>query len=171
MNFQLRPAQVSDLEHIMHIYNHEISTGLATWNSQLKTLEDYQQWFLDLEQQQFPLFVAEEISTQKIAGYADYSSFRHINGYKQTVEHSVYIDPQFARQGLGKALMLKLIEHAKQHHIHVMVAAIDYENVGSIYLHEQLGFKQTGYMPQVGQKFGQWRDLVLMQLNFDSILI
>ena len=167
MNFQIRPAQVSDLEHIMRIYNREISTGLATWNSQLKTLEDYQQWYLDLTQQQFPIFVAEEISTQKIAGYADYSSFRHINGYKQTVEHSVYIDPQFARQGLGKALMLKLIEHAKQQHIHVMVAAIDYENTGSIYLHEQLGFKQTGYMPQVGQKFGQWRDLVLMQLNFE----
>lgn len=167
MNFRLRPAQVSDLEHIMQIYNHEISTGLATWNSQLKTLEDYQQWFVDLTEQQFPIFVAEEASSQAIAGFADYSSFRQINGYKQTVEHSVYINPQFARQGLGKALMLKLIEHAKQHHIHVMVAAIDYENTGSIYLHTQLGFKQTGYMPQVGQKFGQWRDLVLMQLNFD----
>ncbi len=167
MNFQIRPAQSADIEQIMHIYNHEISTGLATWNSQQKTLENYQQWFLELTQQQFPIFVAEEISTQKIAGYADYSSFRQINGYKQTVEHSVYIDPQFARQGLGKALMFKLIEHAKQHHIHVMVAAIDFENTGSIYLHEQLGFKQTGYMPQVGQKFGQWRDLVLMQLNFE----
>ena len=66
--------------------------------------------------------------------------------------------------------MLKLIEHAQQHKIHVMVAAIDHENVGSIHLHGQLGFKQTGYMPQVGQKFGLWRDLVLMQLNFDEAL-
>ena len=61
----------------------------------------------------------------------------------------------------------RLIEHAKQHKIHVMIAAIDHENFGSIHLHTQLGFKQTGYMPQVGQKFGQWRDLVLMQLNFE----
>ncbi|KAF1028052.1 MAG: L-methionine sulfoximine/L-methionine sulfone acetyltransferase [Acinetobacter bereziniae] len=168
MNFQIRPAKTSDLTEIMHIYNQEIQTGLATWNSQLKTLDDYQQWFLELEQQQFPLFVAEETSSHAIAGYADYASFRAINGYKQTVEHSVYINPSFARKGLGKRLMLKLIEHAQQHHIQVMVAAIDHENAASIYLHQQLGFKQTGYMPQVGQKFGIWRDLVLMQLNFDE---
>jgi phosphinothricin acetyltransferase len=167
MNFQIRPAQASDLTEIMRIYNHEIATGLATWNSQLKTFADYQQWFLELQQQQFPLFVAEETATHAIAGYADYASFRAINGYLYTVEHSVYIDSEFTRQGLGKRLMLKLIEHAQQHNIHVMVAAIDHENTGSIYLHQQLGFKQTGYMPQVGQKFGKWRDLVLMQLNFD----
>ena len=49
--------------------------------------------------------------------------------------------------------------------MHVMVAAIDSENTGSIVLHQQLGFIQTGYMPQVGQKFDKWRDLVLMQLQ------
>ena len=48
-----------------------------------------------------------------------------------------------------------------------MVAAIDHENQASMVLHEKLGFVQTGYMPQVGQKFGQWRDLVLMQLLLD----
>ena len=48
-----------------------------------------------------------------------------------------------------------------------MVGAIDHENHASIALHEKLGFKQTGYMPEVGQKFGQWRDLVLMQLNLN----
>jgi phosphinothricin acetyltransferase len=48
-----------------------------------------------------------------------------------------------------------------------MVAAIDSENTSSIRLHEKLGFVQTAYMPQVGQKFGQWRDLVLLQLNLD----
>ena len=53
MNFQIRPAQASDLTEIMRIYNHEIATGLATWNSQLKTFADYQQWFLELQQQQF----------------------------------------------------------------------------------------------------------------------
>ena len=170
MNFQIRPAQISDLDTIMHIYNREIETGLATWNNQPKSLEQYQQWFSELIQKNFPLFVAEDLATRTVAGYAEYSSFRNFNGYDKTVEHAVYIDPKFARNGLGKALMLKLIEHAQQHKIHVMVAAIDHENVGSIHLHGQLGFKQTGYMPQVGQKFGLWRDLVLMQLNFDEAL-
>ena len=167
MDFQIRPAQKKDLEQILNIYNTEISNGTATWNDQEKSLDDFHHWFNTLIAQQFPLFVAEDLESKRIAGYADYSSFRQITGFKQTVEHSVFIHPDFTRQGLGKALMLKLIDHAKQNHIHVMVAAIDHGNKASIVLHEKLGFKQTGYMPQVGQKFGQWRDLVLMQLILD----
>ena len=163
MDFQIRPAQIQDLEQILNIYNAEILNGTATWNDQEKSLDDFDHWFHNLNAQQFPLFVAEDLKSKRIAGYADYSSFRQITGFKHTVEHSVFIHPDFARQGLGKALMLKLIDHAKQHHIHVMVAAIDHGNKASIVLHEKLGFKQTGYMPEVGQKFGQWRDLVLMQ--------
>ena len=166
MGFLIRPAQPQDLEHILKIYNAEILNGTATWNSTPKSIEDFQNWFKSLTEQLFPLFVAEHSETKHIAGYADYSSFRQISGFKHTVEHSVFIHPDFIGQGLGKALMLKLIEYARQNYIHVMIAAIDHENTASIHLHEQLGFKQTGYMPQVGQKFGMWRDLVLMQLNF-----
>ncbi|MFH7765373.1 GNAT family N-acetyltransferase [Acinetobacter sp. BSP-28] len=168
MGFLIRPAQPQDLEHILKIYNAEILTGTATWNDQEKSLEDVINWFNDLHAQQFPLFIAEHAESRQITGYADYSSFRQITGFKHTVEHSVFIHPNFIGQGLGKALMLKLIDHARQNHIHVMVAAIDHENRASIVLHEKLGFKQTGYMPEVGQKFGKWRDLVLMQLNLNT---
>ncbi len=168
MGFLIRPAQTQDLEHVVKIYNAEILNGTATWNSTAKSIEDFQSWFKSLTEQRFPLFVAEHSETQHIAGYADYSSFRQITGFKHTVEHSVFIHPDFSGQGLGKALMLKLIEHARQNHMHVMVAAIDYENQASIMLHEKLGFQQTGYMPEVGQKFGKWRDLVLMQLKLNT---
>ena len=167
MDFLLRPAQISDLEQILAIYNAEILDGTANWNNTTKSSADFQTWFSSLMAQQFPLFVAEHRTSKKIAGYADYSAFRQIHGFKQTVEHSVFIHPDFSRQGLGKALMLKLIDHAQQHKIHVMVAAIDHENKASIVLHEKLGFVQTGYLPQIGQKFGQWRDLVLMQRILD----
>src|SRR5690606_38046066 len=152
-----------DQETNLKIYKDEIQNGTATWNDQEKSLDDFHHWFHNLTAQQFPLFVAEDLKSKRIAGYADYSSFRQITGFKHTVEHSVFIHPDFARQGLGKALMLELIDHAKQHHIHVMVAPNDHGNKASIVLHEKLGFKQTGYMPEVGQKFGQWHDLVLMQ--------
>jgi phosphinothricin acetyltransferase len=167
MDFQIRSAQTQDLEYILNIHNTEILTGTANWNDQEKTLVDFQHWFNSLTAQQFPLLVVEHIHSKKIAGYADYSSFRQITGFKHTVEHSVFIHPDFTRQGLGKLLMQALIDHAKSSGIHVMVAAIDHENQASMVLHEKLGFVQTGYMPQVGQKFGQWRDLVLMQLLLD----
>lgn len=63
---------------------------------------------------------------------------------------------------------MRLMEIASRQGMHIMVAAIDSENIASIHLHRKLGFIQTGYMPQVGEKFGQWCDLVLLQLNLDQ---
>ena len=164
MTFILRTAIQHDLPHIQKIYNREVLEGFATWNHEAKSLAHFEAWFLQLQQDGFPLFVAEHQATQTIAGFADYSTFRQITGFKQTVEHSVFVDPSFSRLGLGKQLLELLIQHAQQQHIHVMVAAIDHENIASIRLHEQLGFQQTGYMPEVGRKLDTWRNLVLMQL-------
>ena len=166
--YHIRFAQIGDLSEILAIYNAEILTGTANWNEQVITLADYQQRFDTLQEQQFPMLVVEDQHTNQVAGYAYYSSFRTISGYRQSIEHSVFINPLYARQGLGKALMQQLIHLATQQQMHIMVAAIDSENHASIKLHQQLGFIQTGYMPQIGQKFGQWRDLVLMQLQLTT---
>lgn len=167
-DYQIRFANLHDLEQILVIYNAEILNGTANWNDQAVSFVDYQQRFLTLQEQQFPMIVVEDLQLKKIAGYAYYASFRSISGYRQTIEHSVFIDPSYARKGMGKALMQQLIHLAKQQQMHIMVAAIDSENMGSIVLHEQLGFVQTGYMPQVGQKKGTWRDLVWMQLQLSN---
>ncbi|TCM68731.1 phosphinothricin acetyltransferase [Acinetobacter calcoaceticus] len=168
MAFEIRSATTSDLPQIIAIMNQEILHGTANWRDEIRSLAQYSDWFESLQQNNFPLLVAVVSGTDHIAAFADYDRFREIQGYRHTVEHSVFVHPDYARQGLGKSLMLALIQSAKTQHIHVMVAAIDLENTASIYLHQQLGFKQTGLMPQVGKKFGQWRDLVLMQLNFDQ---
>jgi phosphinothricin acetyltransferase len=112
--------------------------------------------------------VVEDTQNQVVAGYACYDQFRSIQGFQQTVEHSIFLNPDYAGQGLGSKLLQYLIEQAQVQKLHIMVAAIDSENNSSIRLHEKLGFVQTAYMPQVGQKFGQWRDLVLLQLNLDQ---
>lgn len=168
MDFLIRPAQTEDLAQILQIYNAEIMHGTANWNHVAKTLAELKRWFKQLKMQQFPIYVAQAQHSATILGFADYATFRGIHGFKQTVEHSVFVHPDFTGQGVGKALMLQLIQQAQQQNLHVMVAAIDHANLGSIALHEKLGFKHSGYMPQVGQKFGQWRDLVLMQLILDA---
>ncbi|MCK7609267.1 N-acetyltransferase family protein [Acinetobacter portensis] len=168
MSYIIRPATEQDLPEILEIYNTEILNGLATWNEQPYDLKHLQIWLKQLQQQNFPVFVVKDSIKSKVSGYADYASFRNFSGYKYSVEHSVYISPEYVKQGLGKRLMQHLIEHAKFNNMHVMIAGIDHENIGSIELHKKLGFVQTGYMPQVGQKFGKWRDLVLMQLMLNN---
>lgn len=167
MTFYIRSATSSDLPNIMAIYNHEVLHGFVTWNNQAFPLEYFQQKLDELNAQNYPFFVIVDVDhdTEQVAGYADYAAFRNFAGYRHTVEHSVYIDPNYARQGLGQQLLEHLIQHAKSQSMHVMIAGIDHGNSASIALHKKLGFKQTGYMPEVGQKFGEWRDLVLMQLQ------
>ena len=170
MTYSIRTAQVEDLPHIQAIFNEEILHGLATWQYEACDLNYYREFFDYLKKQQFPLLIAEECISQEIIGYAYYSSFRSIAGFHATVEHSIFIKPQYGRQGIGQHLLQTLIDLARQQKRHIMVGAIDHENLASIHLHQKLGFVQTGYMPQVGQKFNQWRDLVLMQLNLEESL-
>jgi len=91
MSFIIRPAQIQDLEHLLPIYNAEILYGTSTWNSTPKTIQDFQNMLSELSAQQFPLLVAEHSASKQIAGYADYSTFRPIQGFKHTVEHSVFV--------------------------------------------------------------------------------
>lgn len=167
-HFQIRHATEHDLAPILDIYNQEVLHGTATWNRTAFDLTYFKIWFKQLKNQNFPVFVVEDIRDRRLIGYASYDQFRSIQGFQQTVEHSIFLNPDYAGQGLGSTLLQHLIEKAKIQQLHIMVAAIDSENISSIRLHEKQGFIQTAYMPQVGQKFGQWRDLVLLQLNLDQ---
>lgn len=167
-DFDIRPATEHDLETILEIYNQEVLHGTATWNRTAFDLNYFKIWFKQLKNQNFPVFVVEDRRDQRVVGYACYDQFRSIQGFQHTVEHSVFLNPDYAGQGLGSSLLKHLIEEAQAQQLHIMVAAIDSENTSSIRLHEKLGFVQSAYMQQVGQKFGQWRDLVLLQLNLEQ---
>ncbi len=60
--------------------------------------------------------------------------------------------------------MARLLDEARTRGVHVMVAAIALPNEPSAGLHEALGFTRVGVMPEVGLKFGTYRDLLLMQV-------
>jgi phosphinothricin acetyltransferase len=64
--------------------------------------------------------------------------------------------------------MQALIEAAKARDVHAMIGGIDASNAGSIALHERLGFRHVGTLPQVGFKFGRWLDLAFFQLLLET---
>ncbi len=80
------------------------------------------------------------------------------------MEDSVYIAPDRIGQGVGRALLGRLIALCEAAGYRQMVAVIgDSANVPSINLHAALGFRCVGLLPSVGFKFGRWVDVVLMQ--------
>jgi phosphinothricin acetyltransferase len=102
-----------------------------------------------------------------VLGYASYGPFRPFDGYRRTVEHSVYVAENARRRGVGEALLKALEVEARRAGMHAMIGGVAADNEPSLRLHEKLGFVETGRMPEVGQKFGRWLDLVFMQKMLD----
>jgi L-amino acid N-acyltransferase YncA len=110
----------------------------------------------------FPYLVAA--SDTGIAGYAYAGPYRTRVAYRNTVEDSVYLGPQFHRRGIGRALLDRLVSESEARGYRQMVAVIgDSAQAGSIALHRAAGFRMVGTLAAVGHKFGRWIDTVLMQ--------
>lgn len=161
----IRDATEADLPAILEIYNHAVAETTAIWNETLVDLDNRKAWFELRRTRGFPILVAE--IDGRIAGYASYGDWRPFDGFRNSVEHSVYVEKDHYGRGLGRALMTALIERARSGGIHVMVAAIEAGNAGSIALHTALGFRLVGTHQEVGQKFGRWLDLTMMELKLD----
>ncbi len=163
MPHTLRDAVPADLPGVLAIYNDAVLNTTAIWNEQPVDLANRQAWFDGRQAQGYPIIVAVD-EAGEVAGYASFGDWRAFEGFRHTVEHSVYIRADQRGHGLGPKLMEALVKRARQCGKHVMVAAIESGNGASIRLHEKLGFRVTGEMPQVGVKFGRWLDLTFMQL-------
>jgi len=166
MTFRIHDARPADLPALLAIYNDAVLNTTAIWNEQPVDLANRQAWFDARQAQGYPILVAHDDDGQ-VLGYSSFGDWRPFEGFRHTVEHSVYIRADQRGNGLGGALMQALIERARSIGKHVMVAAIESGNGASVRLHERLGFIVTGQMPQVGVKFGRWLDLTFMQLTLD----
>lgn len=163
----LRDAIGEDVPALLNIHNDAVRTLKAIWTDRQETLESRRAWFDARKAAGLPIIVAEDESGQ-VVGYGSFGPYREKEGFRLTMEHSVYVLPEARGLGAGRALLERLIEVARQDGYHVLVAAIDGENTGSVALHEKCGFKVVGRLPQVGMKFGDWLDLVLMTLLLDD---
>uniref|UniRef100_UPI003221B93B GNAT family N-acetyltransferase n=1 Tax=Microbacterium sp. TaxID=51671 RepID=UPI003221B93B len=124
-------------------------------------------WIAARQASGYPVLVAVD-QGDTVVGYASFGDWRAFDGYRHTVEHSVYVRSDQRGGGIGRALMLTLIERARRLGKHVMVAGVEAGNEGSLRLHERLGFEHAGTLRQVGTKFGAWLDLTFLQLTLDD---
>ncbi len=158
----IRPATEADLADILAIYNNAVLHTTAIWIETPSNLAERAAWFAARRQAGFPVLVAEDAA---VLGYGSFGKFRAYEGFRYTVEHSVYVADEAQGRGIGKMLLAALIEAARLMEMRVMVGAIDATNYASLALHEHMGFEETGRMPGVGEKFGKRLDMVLVQLK------
>ncbi|MCX5517816.1 GNAT family N-acetyltransferase [Kaistia defluvii] len=161
----IRPATEADLPAILAIYNDAVVNTAAIWNDDIVDLDNRVAWFRTRTGQGFPVLVAAE--DDRVLGYASYGDFRAFQGYRFTVENSIYVASAARGKGAGSALLAALVDAARAQGKHMMVAGIEAGNDVSLRLHAKQGFVETARMPELGFKFGRYLDLVFLQKTLD----
>lgn len=158
----IRPATVADAGAVLEIYNREVLESTATFDLVARTLEQQQEW-LAARSGAFAAIVAVDPSTRKVIGFAALSPYKERAAYSTTVENSVYVHRDFGGRGVGRALMLQVIDVARESGFHSIIARIEANGTASRALHASVGFELVGVEREVGRKFRRWLSVAVMQ--------
>ena len=157
----VRTSTEDDVAAMLAIYAHHIQRGLGAFDVEPLHGDDIKRRRKNMLKRRLPHLVAER--GESIVGYAYAVPFRKRPAYRYTVKHSIYVRSDRLHAGIGRQLMTALIDACAAAGFRQMIGYIDGANVASIKLHEKFGFRQVGYLPAVGYKFGRWTDSIMMQ--------
>jgi phosphinothricin acetyltransferase len=158
----IRAANLADITAITRIYAHSVKHGTASFELEPPTEAEMTRRMQALFDGGYPYLVAELDGA--IAGYAYAGAYRARPAYRFSVEDSIYIDPSAQRRGIGRALLVRLIEECERRGFRQMIAVIgDSAQAPSIELHRAAGFRMIGTFESCGYKFDRWLDSVFMQ--------
>ena len=157
----IREATSDDAAAIRLIYNHEVENETSTMDLVPRTLETQREW-IAARSGAFCAVVAVD-SSGTVLGFGALSEYKDRSGYRSTVENSVYVRRDVARRGIGKQILLHLLETATVSGFHSVIARIEAQSLASRGLHSSCGFELVGIEKQVARKFGKWLDIAVMQ--------
>lgn len=159
---RIRARTDADMARITEIYTHHVLHGASSWELTPPDEAEMTARAHTLEAAGYPYLVAE--ADGSVCGYAYAGAYRPRPAYRNTVEHSIYIDDALRRAGVGRALLAALIETCTGLGFRQMIGIVgDSQNLQSIEFHEKMGFVHVGKVNDIGYKFGRWMDQVILQ--------
>lgn len=158
----VRPVAASDVAAIHRIYAHEVLHGTATYEYAVPDLVEMERRVAAVVGAGYPFLVGDQDGA--VVAYAHASAYRGREGYRWTIEDSVYVDAAHQGRGAGRTLLDALIRQCTALGYRQMIAVVgDATNAASIALHERLGFRIAARFPGLGRKHGRWLENVQMQ--------
>ncbi|MFT4199076.1 MAG: GNAT family N-acetyltransferase [Pseudoxanthomonas sp.] len=158
----LREATAADVPAIAAIYALEVTGFVNTYEYEVPDEAEMRRRMQAVQAGGYPYLVAERGG--RVLGYAYAAGYRSRIAYRWTVENSVYVAADAQGQGVGAALLQRLIDDCAARGFRQMVAVIgEPANTASIRLHERFGFALIGVFPTLAWKHGRWLDTVQMQ--------
>jgi L-amino acid N-acyltransferase YncA len=158
----IRPSTEADIPAIQAIYAHHVLYGTGTFETEPPAVPEMTARRADVLGKSLPYLVMEVDG--QVQGFAYANWFKPRPAYRYSVEDSIYMAEGSGGKGLGRLLLTELLAQLERGGIRKSMAVIgDSQNHGSIGVHRACGFTQVGVVTSCGWKFGQWRDIVLME--------
>lgn len=152
----IRMMNAADWPEVARIYEEGLLTGNATFQQRVPSWQD---WDYEHLKQCRLICLADD----RLVGWTALSPVSGRCVYSGVAEVSIYIGEQFRGKGIGFQLLQKLIVWSEKEKIWTLQSGIFPENIGSLKIHEKLGFRRVGFRERIGKLNGEWRDVLLME--------
>jgi phosphinothricin acetyltransferase len=141
---------------------HYVRSTTITLKQSAPTRHDWGRQYWELAAQGMPFLVTQ--IEESILGVAFCAPWRSPGGYRSTGESTIYLAPEAAGRGIGRALLTALVGECRTAGLRELVAVVvDDHNEPSLKLHHSCGYTVAGRLNRVGRKHGRVLDTVLLQ--------
>jgi L-amino acid N-acyltransferase YncA len=153
---EIKPIQENDYSAIVEIYLQGIATGHATFQTEAPKWEAWNKSHLAFSR-------LAAFGNGEMLGWAALSPVSSRCVYGGVAEVSIYVASSARGKGIGKILFAQLIKESEENSLWTLQSGIFPENIDSIKLHEDMGFRKIGFREKIGNMKGEWRDNVIME--------
>ena len=160
-SYRVRLATPDDAEAVCRIYNEGIEDRIATLETELRTPDERHRWMAS-RSARHPIIVAETPAGD-VAGWGSLNVFNARDAYRFVADFSVYVERAHRGKGVGRVLLVRLIELAREHGFHKLVLSAFPFNPAGVALYERFGFRTVGIYREQGMLDGRWVDTIVME--------
>jgi L-amino acid N-acyltransferase YncA len=156
MNIELRPLNKEDWPFVAEIYKQGIETGNATFQKDIPIWDVWDSGHIKTCR------IVASLGNE-IIGWAALTPVSGRCVYAGVAEVSVYVASRYKGQKIGTKLLESLIPESESEGFWTLQAGIFPENIASLKLHENLGFRKVGFREKIGKMNNIWRDTMLLE--------
>lgn len=159
----IRLAQPNDAAAVAEIYNQGIEDRTSTFETLPRTAEEIRGRINSMERYLYLVYVDEE---GRVVAWANLSSYRARDCYSGIADFSIYLCRDVRGRGIGKQLLLALLEESEKRGFWKLLSRIFTFNTASLALCRSCGFRQVGVYEKHACLDGRWLDCVIVERLF-----
>jgi L-amino acid N-acyltransferase YncA len=159
---ELRDLRSDDWPEVARIFEQGIRTGVATFETEVPSWEAW-----DAAHMPEHRFVAERGGL--VVGWIALAPVSSRCCYAGVAEVSAYVGEEARGEGVGTALLIRVIESSERGGIWTLETGVFPENEPSLALLQRFGFRVVGTRERIGRMHGMWRDVIFLERRSEVV--